>query len=415
MTAWDPVVPHHWAVHRADALFSIVSGSTPKTTVPAYWGGDIVWVTPDDQQRGAVDKLFGGRRTITQQGLESCSTTLVPAGSVLLSSRAPIGYVSIAGQPLCTNQGFKTFVPKSDVDVEPRFVMWWLRLNRQRIEALGSGTTFPELSKRSTAAIPVPLPPLDEQRAVVETIERMLSRLDASRAGLALCQDRARLLRQSLLRRATSEGPIRHLAEVASTASGGTPKAGEASYYGGDIPWAVIGDLNDGIVSATEKTITPEGLRASSAKWVEAGALLVAMYGSIGKLGVAERRLTTNQAIAAVTPDQTVLDTRFLFYRLMADRAALIGAGKGGTQRNISQTILREWTVPVPPLDKQHEAVRYLDRALSVLEATEGLLAEVDAYCTALRRSILKAAFEGRLTPGSSTARSLDEALEEIA
>jgi type I restriction enzyme S subunit len=104
-----------------------------------------------------------------------------------------------------------------------------------------------------------------------------------------------------------------------------------------------------------------------------------------------------------------------LFYRLMADRSALLNAGKGGTQSNISQTILRDWKVPVPPLNKQRAAVLYLDRALSVLGATEVALAEVDARCTALRRSILKAAFEGRLTAGGGTARWSDKALKEIA
>ncbi|MGH2810736.1 MAG: restriction endonuclease subunit S, partial [Actinomycetota bacterium] len=94
------------------------------------------------------------------------------------------------------------------------------------------------------------------------------------------------------------------LGEVAIWGSGGTPKRTVPGYFGGNIPWLIIGDLTDGPVAAAATSITEEGLQNSSAKWVEPGSILLAMYGSIGKLGIAETRLTTNQAIAFAVPNQ---------------------------------------------------------------------------------------------------------------
>lgn len=101
------------------------------------------------------------------------------------------------------------------------------------------------------------------------------------------------------------------LGEAFKWSSGGTPLRSKPEYYDGEIPWVIIGDLDDGIVNDTQSTITPEGLANSSAKWVEKGSILLAMYGSIGKLGIAGKKLTTNQAIAFTKPETT--STKYLF------------------------------------------------------------------------------------------------------
>ena len=164
------------------------------------------------------------------------------------------------------------------------------------------------------------------------------------------------------------------LGDVASWSSGGTPKSRTPHFYGGHIPWAVIGDLNDGVVTHTVATITSAGLAASSAKIVPAGTVLVAMYGSIGKLGIAGMEMATNQAIACARPMPSV-DPRYLFYWLLGQRPTLLAAGKGGTQANISQSILKPWPIPVPPLEEQRRIVAILDDHLSRLDAADSLTA----------------------------------------
>jgi len=171
--------------------------------------------------------------------------------------------------------------------------------------------------------------------------------------------------------------------------SGGTPARGNAAYFGGSIPWVIIGDLNDDVVKTTSQTITDLGLANSAAKLVPAGALLIAMYGSIGKLGVAGVELTTNQAIAHIIPHSD-LDTQWLFRCLRADRERLGTAGSGITQSNISQTVLKQWDVPIPPIDDQRRIVRELDEQTAAIEraraAAQAQLAALDALPTAALR-----------------------------
>ncbi len=167
--------------------------------------------------------------------------------------------------------------------------------------------------------------------------------------------------------------PRSTLGAVAQWGSGGTPQRTNARYFGGDIPWVVIGDLNDGLVTDAATFITEEGLSKSSAKWVEPGSVLVAMYGSIGKLGIAGRRLTTNQAIAFADPLPGT-SGKYLFWYLRSIRRRLVDAGKGGTQQNISQTVLKQVPIPLPPLSEQHEIVAVIEKQFSRLDdALRGL------------------------------------------
>ncbi|WP_449060491.1 restriction endonuclease subunit S [Planomonospora algeriensis] len=160
------------------------------------------------------------------------------------------------------------------------------------------------------------------------------------------------------------------LEDVAIWGSGGTPKAGDKRYYGGDIPWAVIGDLTDGVVTSTANSITSIGLENSSAKLVPEGTVLIAMYGSIGKLGIASRKLATNQAIAFAIPNQKILSSKYLFWYLRSQRDALTQQGKGATQQNISQTILRSWPILLPPPAEQQRITASIEYHLSRMEAS---------------------------------------------
>ena len=183
------------------------------------------------------------------------------------------------------------------------------------------------------------------------------------------------------------------LGEIAKWGSGGTPKGRDPRYYGGDIPWAVIGDLNDGRVLETADTITELGLAESSAKIVPEGAVLIAMYGSIGKLGIAGRDLTTNQAIAFAVPHEQQMSAAFLFHFLMSQRDVFIGSGKGATQQNISQTLLKGWPVVVPPMEEQRAIVEILEDHLSRLDAARAGLGTVALKGEQFRKSYLRHLF----------------------
>lgn len=188
------------------------------------------------------------------------------------------------------------------------------------------------------------------------------------------------------------------LVDVASWASGGTPKAIESKYYGGGIPWLVIGDLNDGLVSSSAKTITDIGLRESSAKYVEPGSIMVAMYGSIGKLGIAGFRCTTNQAIAFTRSISEDVEPKYLFHYLASVRDLLLAEGKGGAQANISQTVLKGISFCYPDRTEQRRIVAKLDQVTAHIDEAKARLDTIPTTLKRFRQSILAAACSGRLT-----------------
>ena len=193
----DGQLPEGWEISPIGDRCKIVSGSTPKTSVPEYWGGDIPWLTPDDLSKNRSKIVERGARSITRAGLDSCSTRLVPPGSVIFTSRAPIGYVAIAANEMCTNQGFKTAVPSSDIRSD--FLYWQLQHVTPDIRSRASGTTFLEISGKGFAATKIVVPPLAEQERIVEILEEQLSRLDAALAVADAIEKRSAALRRSLL------------------------------------------------------------------------------------------------------------------------------------------------------------------------------------------------------------------------
>ena len=158
-----------WKECLLSDLGTIIGGATPSTKDPAnYEDGTIPWITPKDLSDSHGRYISCGERLITQKGLDSCSTQMMPAHSVLFSSRAPIGYIAIASNELCTNQGFKSVVPNKDTDY--LFLYYLLSYNKDAIEHLGSGTTFKEVSGSTMRNVQVRVPALLEDQKKIAAI-----------------------------------------------------------------------------------------------------------------------------------------------------------------------------------------------------------------------------------------------------
>lgn len=146
-------VPIAWEVENLIDFAEIKNGATPSTANEANYGGDIVWITPKDLSDQQSKFVYQGERNITKQGFDSCSTSMLPTNSVLMSSRAPIGLVSIAKHEVCTNQGFKSFIPKSISD--SIYLYYYIKHHIKQIEQLGTGTTFKEVSRDDLCKFPI--------------------------------------------------------------------------------------------------------------------------------------------------------------------------------------------------------------------------------------------------------------------
>jgi len=190
-----------------------------------------------------------------------------------------------------------------------------------------------------------------------------------------------------------SHWEIKKMPKVVKWGSGGTPKKTVKEYYeNGTIPWLIIGDLNDGIITRSVSKITELGLQNSSAKMIPAGTLLVAMYGSIGKLGITDIECCTNQAIAFAEEMYGVI-TKYMYYYMAMMKSELISKGKGGTQKNISQTVLNSLDVIVPPIPEQEHIVARIEELFSELDKGVETLQTVKQQLKVYRQAVLKEAF----------------------
>ena len=163
-----------WVERKISDIGTVVGGATPSTKKPEnYEGGKIAWITPKDLSTFSGRYIERGERNITEIGLKSCSTQLLPPNTVLFSSRAPIGYVAIATNGVCTNQGFKSVIPNENTD--PLFLFYLLKYNKDKIEEMGSGTTFKEVSGNTMKNIVVNVP---TDKKVQEKIAAILGSID---------------------------------------------------------------------------------------------------------------------------------------------------------------------------------------------------------------------------------------------
>jgi type I restriction enzyme S subunit len=201
---------------------------------------------------------------------------------------------------------------------------------------------------------------------------------------------------------------------IAQTATGGTPSRKQSPYYGGSIPWVKSGDLNDGVIVETSETITTEGLANSNAKIFPKGAVCVALYGAtVGKLGILEINAATNQAVCGVFPEGGI-ESKFVFYSLRNERENLISQAQGGAQPNISNGIVKETILRIPPLNEQRRIVAKIEALQERSRKAREALAEVGPLLEQFRQSLLAAAFRGDLTADWRAANPNVEPASEL-
>lgn len=209
------------------------------------------------------------------------------------------------------------------------------------------------------------------------------------------------------------------LKDIAQWGSGGTPSRKNASYYDGDIPWVKTGDLGPRVLNNSNEHITEEAIAKSSAKLFPKGSVAMAMYGAtIGKTSILGMEATTNQACAVGNPVEGVTVSEFLYYLLLNARDSFISLGKGGAQPNISQTLIKDYEVYLPPLAEQKVIAEKLDTLLAQVEVTKARLESTLETLKQFRQSVLAAAVSGRLTEdwrqNISEYPDLHEAISEL-
>ncbi|PBB34339.1 restriction endonuclease subunit S [Mesorhizobium sp. WSM3882] len=197
------------------AVFDVKSGATPASSESGYWDGDIPWITPADLGALAGREIAKGSRNISQDGYESCGTQMVPAGSLILSIRAPIGHLAITNAPVCFNQGCRGLVPRHAIRTD--YAYWAVLAQKSALEAAGQGTTFVELARTKLRGVKISLPDLGTQKTIASFLEREITRTDQL---IAKKQQQLSLLSERV-RRSVSDLAVGHIPnDQASVATG---------------------------------------------------------------------------------------------------------------------------------------------------------------------------------------------------
>ena len=237
-------------------ICSIVSGTTPKSNRPEYWDGDINWVTPTELNDDS-DIIYESQRKITEQAVQDSSLKPFPAGTVLLSSRAPIGKVAIAGVEMYCNQGFKNLICSNRI--YNRYLYHFLKNSTEYLNSLGRGATFKEISKSIVENIEIPLPPLDEQRRIAAVLDRVSGLIAKRREQLDKLDELVKARFVEMFGEPAlnpMDWPTYHLADMADIVSGITKgrKTKEKDLI--EVPYMAVSNVKDGYIDwTTIKTI----------------------------------------------------------------------------------------------------------------------------------------------------------------
>ena len=352
------------AKYKLGDICEIVSGSTPKTGVDEYWDGDIKWITPaelNDDTYIITDSV----RKITELAVKKTGLSPFPEGTVILSSRAPIGKVAIAGCEMYCNQGFKNLIC-SDI-INNRYLYWFLKGNTKYLNSIGRGATFKEISKSIVSEIEINVPDLNEQAVAVANLEKISKIIALRRQELSALDEliKARFVEMF--------GDVQHeekykgiqLRELCTTMSGGTPSTKFPEYYKGDIPWISTVSLGPNHIDGTTAKgfITQEAIDNSATKLIPAGNILFGTRVGVGKSSLNDVDICTNQDIVAIIGiDEKRFNRLFIKHVLDAYQPYYDSIKKGATILGITGDDLKDTLIPNAPIEVQMEFEAFVEQ-----------------------------------------------------
>lgn len=365
-------IPHRWERTTIGDIADVVGGSTPSKAVAQYWNGNIPWATPTDITALRSRYISATETNITKEGLDKSGTRLLPEHSVLMTSRATIGYCAINTCPMATNQGFASLIPKGDLLTE--FLYYHLTSRRSELERLSSGSTFLELGKAHLKGLQVLLPPKDVQGRIVNILNSVDEAIEATRAVI----DQTRRLKTALLQDLLTNGlPGRHkkfnrrkwlgrfpadwcvanLEDVCTKITDGVHQSVKTQDAG--VPFLYVSSVRDNRIEWDGCAHISEQTYAEISKGREPlkGAVLYTVVGSYGHAAVLSeyRHFSFQRHIAYLVPDHNRITSDYLGLWLnsdvnkrTADRIAL-----GNAQKTITLGELSKMPLLLPTIDEQ--------------------------------------------------------------
>lgn len=342
----------------------IVGGGTPKTKEESYYGGKIAWITPKDLSLNKSKYIFYGERNITEEGLKNSSAKLLPKGTVLFSSRAPIGYVAIAGNDLATNQGFKSVIPAENVDSE--FIYYLLINNVENIKNFGVGSTFREVSGSVMKNIEVMIPDFSIQRKIAKILNTLDSKIEINNKIISNLESQAQAIFKSWfvdfepfqdgdfveseLGMIPEGWEVKKVNEICDLKIGRTPPRKESEWFSlkEGVKWVSIKDLglSQMYISEVTEYLTEESIEKFNIPIVEENTLLLSFKLTVGRIAITTEKMCTNEAIAQFK--DPLISTLFLFYYFKNFKFETLG-NTSSIGNAVNSKIIKNIEVLVPP------------------------------------------------------------------
>ena len=414
---WLGAIPAHWETRQLKRLFHIRNGSTPKSSEATYWDGDVTWITPEDLGESNQKAILRSRRSITEAGLRSCGTTLVPAGSIVLSSRAPIGYVAIAGVDLCTNQGCRSLVHRQTLS--ETYYFYYLLTVGSELTSLGQGSTYMELSRHDLSALVVIRPDFHEQEAIAEFLDRETAKIDAlvakkERLIKLLREKRTALITQAVTKGLDLDMPMKDSSvewlgkipahwdvlrckQVCTVRRGASPRPIDDPIYfdeNGEYGWVRIADVTASGRYLENTTEYLSVLGKSKSVPLNSGELIISIAASVGKPIITKIKCCIHDGFVHLGDSSE--DREYLYYVFLSGQP-YSGLGKQGTQLNLNTDTIGDIKLPVPPIDRQRAIVIFLDRETLKIDALVEKVQQAIERLQELRAALISAAVTGKI------------------
>ncbi len=338
----------------------IVSGSTPKTGVNEYWDGDISWITPAE----LTDEMYiieESQRKITNIAVQKTGLHPFPKGTVILSSRAPIGKVAIAGKEMYCNQGFKNLICSERID--NRYLYWYLKGNTDYLNSLGRGATFKEISKAIVENIEIPLPEVEEQVRCANVLKECWDLIAMRKEQI---KQLGNLIKSRFVEMFGNVNRYTTVGEVCTIITDGTHQPPKFVHEG--IPFIFVSNLaNNEVTYETEKFITEGTYNELIGRTpIEIGDVLLTTVGSYGHPAIvrSNRKFLFQRHIAYLKPNRVVIDSEYLKAVLLSDdgQKQIEEKVKGIAQKTLNLSEIHKITIPLPAMKLQNQFATFVRR-----------------------------------------------------
>ena len=372
--------------YKISDIGEVVGGGTPSTANSDFWGGDIPWISPKDLTGYKSVYISHGESFLTKTGLKS-GTKLLPKDTVLFSSRAPIGYVAIASNPICTNQGFKSIICNKEI-INPLFLYYYIKGNLDYIKLFGTGATFPEISGAAMRKIKVQIPSLPTQQKIASILSAYDRLIENNTRRIRLLEQMAENLYKEWFVR--FRFPEHENVEMVN----GLPKGWKIKKLG---EYANISTGKCNREDAEEDGIYPLFDRSQeikkSSKWIkDCEAIIVPGEGTSFMPRYYKGKFNLHQRCYCIEP--TIKDIGFyLFYSIMLNRKYFLSVATGATVPSLRQNNFTKMKLIIAEL----ELVKKYNKIASTIAFQIDRLKEQNTLLTRQRDLLLPRLMSGKL------------------